>query len=76
MLICQWHLDILYGKQANAVKIMRGLGSREVRQLRVQPGGLMLGGRSGGGQMVVGEDAGSSIGRLFHDVGLHGEVLR
>ena len=37
MLICQWHLDILYGKQANAVKIMRGLGSREVRQLRVNP---------------------------------------
>jgi hypothetical protein len=23
MLVCQWHLDIVYGKQAEAVRIMR-----------------------------------------------------
>jgi hypothetical protein len=29
MLICQWHLDILYGKQAEAVKIMRAWGAEK-----------------------------------------------
>ena len=27
MLICQWHLDIVYGKQAEAVRIMRAWGA-------------------------------------------------
>jgi hypothetical protein len=31
MLICQWHLDIVYGKPAEAVRIMRAWGGREVR---------------------------------------------
>lgn len=26
MLVCQWHLDVVYGKQAEAVKIMRAWG--------------------------------------------------
>lgn len=26
MLVCQWHLDVIYGKQAEAVKIMRAWG--------------------------------------------------
>lgn len=29
MLICQWHLDILYGKQAEAVKVMRAWGAEK-----------------------------------------------
>ncbi|HJR16781.1 MAG TPA: hypothetical protein VJ808_08000 [Gemmatimonadales bacterium] len=27
MLVCQWHLDIVYGKQAEAVRIMREWGA-------------------------------------------------
>jgi hypothetical protein len=27
VLICQWHLDIVYGKQAEAVRIMRAWGA-------------------------------------------------
>jgi hypothetical protein len=27
MFICQWHLDIVYGKQADAVRIMRAWGA-------------------------------------------------
>jgi hypothetical protein len=27
MLVCQWHLDIVYGKQAEAVRIMRAWGA-------------------------------------------------
>jgi hypothetical protein len=27
MVICQWHLDIVYGKQAEAVRIMRAWGA-------------------------------------------------
>lgn len=27
MLICQWHLDIVYGKQGEAVRIMRAWGA-------------------------------------------------
>jgi hypothetical protein len=38
MIICQWHLDILYGKQAEAVRIMRAWGARKARQFRVSPG--------------------------------------
>jgi len=26
MLVCQWHLDIIYGKQAEAVRVMRAWG--------------------------------------------------
>jgi hypothetical protein len=29
MLVCQWHLDILYGKQAEAVRIMRAWGAEK-----------------------------------------------
>lgn len=29
MLICQWHLDIVYGKQAEAVRIMRAWGAEK-----------------------------------------------
>lgn len=29
MLICQWHLDIVYGKQAEAVKVMRAWGAEK-----------------------------------------------
>jgi hypothetical protein len=27
MIVCQWHLDIVYGKQAEAVRIMRAWGA-------------------------------------------------
>lgn len=27
MVVCQWHLDIVYGKQAEAVRIMRAWGA-------------------------------------------------
>jgi hypothetical protein len=29
MLICQWHLDIVYGKQAEAVRVMRAWGAEK-----------------------------------------------
>jgi hypothetical protein len=29
VLICQWHLDIVYGKQADAVRIMRAWGAEK-----------------------------------------------
>jgi len=29
MLICQWHLDIVYGKQGEALKIMRAWGAEK-----------------------------------------------
>lgn len=29
MLICQWHLDVLYGKQAEAVRVMRAWGKEK-----------------------------------------------
>ncbi len=29
MLICQWHLDIVYGKQGEAVRIMRAWGAEK-----------------------------------------------
>ena len=39
MLLCQWHLDIVYGKQAEALRVMRGWGvekfaSSEFRRAR------------------------------------------
>jgi hypothetical protein len=29
MLLCQWHLDILYGKQADALRVMRAWGAEK-----------------------------------------------
>ena len=29
MFVCQWHLDILYGKQADAVRVMRAWGKEK-----------------------------------------------
>jgi hypothetical protein len=29
VLICQWHLDIVYGKQADAVRVMRAWGAEK-----------------------------------------------
>jgi hypothetical protein len=29
MLICQWHLDIVYGKQAEAIRVMRAWGAEK-----------------------------------------------
>jgi len=29
MLICQWHLDIVYGKQGEAVRVMRAWGAEK-----------------------------------------------
>jgi hypothetical protein len=29
MLICQWHLDIVYGKQADAIRVMRAWGAEK-----------------------------------------------
>ena len=30
MLVCQWHLDIIYGKQAEAVRVMRNWGAEKL----------------------------------------------
>ena len=29
MLVCQWHLDIMYGKQADALRVMRAWGAEK-----------------------------------------------
>ena len=29
MFVCQWHLDIVYGKQSDAVRVMRGWGAEK-----------------------------------------------
>jgi hypothetical protein len=29
MLVCQWHLDIVYGKQTDAVRVMRAWGAEK-----------------------------------------------
>jgi hypothetical protein len=29
MLVCQWHLDIVYGKQGDAVRVMRAWGAEK-----------------------------------------------
>jgi hypothetical protein len=29
VLVCQWHLDIVYGKQSEAVRVMRGCGAEK-----------------------------------------------
>ncbi|HEX5574424.1 MAG TPA: hypothetical protein VFX42_01020 [Gemmatimonadales bacterium] len=30
MVICQWHLDIVYGKQAEALRVMRAWGAEKL----------------------------------------------
>jgi hypothetical protein len=34
MLVCQWHLDIVFGKQAEAVRIMRAWGAEKFASSR------------------------------------------
>jgi hypothetical protein len=29
MLVCQWHLDIVYGKQADALRVIRAWGAEK-----------------------------------------------
>jgi len=29
MLVCQWHLDLVYGKQADALRVMRAWGAEK-----------------------------------------------
>ena len=29
MLVCQWHLDVAYGKQADAIRVMRAWGAEK-----------------------------------------------
>lgn len=49
MLICQWHLDIVYGKQAEAVRIMRAWGADKFAssEFRRASGGRLLAGYVG-----------------------------
>jgi hypothetical protein len=46
MLICQWHLDIVYGKQAEAVRIMRewGVDKFAISEFRLARGARLLAG--------------------------------
>jgi hypothetical protein len=46
MLICQWHLDIVYGKQAEAVQIMRAWGADKFAgsEFRLARGARLLAG--------------------------------
>lgn len=49
MLICQWHLDIVYGKQAEAVRIMRAWGADKFAssEFRLARGARLLAGSVG-----------------------------
>jgi hypothetical protein len=49
MLICQWHLDILYGKQADALRVMRAWGAEKFAssEFRRARGARLLGGLVG-----------------------------
>jgi hypothetical protein len=47
MLICQWHLDIVYGKQAEAIRVMRAWGAEKFASLDRLPGTRASLGRSG-----------------------------
>jgi hypothetical protein len=49
MLICQWHLDIVYGKQAEAVRIMRAWGAEKFASsdFRLARGARLLAGMVG-----------------------------
>jgi hypothetical protein len=46
MLVCQWHLDIVYGKQAEAVRIMRAWGAEKFAssEFRLARGARLLAG--------------------------------
>ena len=46
MLICQWHLDIVYGKQAEAVRIMRAWGADKFASSEFR--------RAGGARLLAG----------------------
>jgi hypothetical protein len=49
MLICQWHLDIVYGKQAEALRVMRAWGAEKFAssEFRRARGGRLLAGLVG-----------------------------
>ena len=49
MLVCQWHLDIIYGKQADAVRVMRAWGAEKFAssEFRRARGGRLLAGLVG-----------------------------
>jgi hypothetical protein len=49
MLICQWHLDIVYGKQAEAIRIMRAWGAEKFTSsdFRLARGARLLAGLIG-----------------------------
>lgn len=49
MLVCQWHLDIVYGKQAEAVRIMRAWGAEKFAnsEFRLARGSRLLAGMVG-----------------------------
>lgn len=49
MLICQWHLDLVYGKQAEAIHIMRAWGADKFAgsEFRRASGGRLLAGYLG-----------------------------
>jgi hypothetical protein len=49
MLVCQWHLDIVYGKQAEAVRVMRGWGAQKFAssEFRRAKGARLLAGAVG-----------------------------
>src|SRR4051812_12814654 len=49
MLICQWHLDIVYGKQAEALGVMRAWGAEKFAssEFRRARGARMLAGLVG-----------------------------
>ncbi len=49
MLICQWHLDIVYGKQAEALRVMRAWGAEKFAssEFRRARGSRLLGGLVG-----------------------------
>jgi hypothetical protein len=32
MIVCQWHLDVLYGKQGDALRVMRAWGQDKLAQ--------------------------------------------
>jgi hypothetical protein len=49
MLICQWHLDIVYGKQADALRVMRAWGAEKFARsdFRLARGARLLAGLVG-----------------------------
>jgi hypothetical protein len=49
MIICQWHLDVVYGKQAEAVRIMKAWGADKfaISEFRRASGARLLAGYLG-----------------------------